>query len=95
MRTVVEGRGVQLEGTARTPNPDTPLTTHGVDEFALATRPRFFSAEDVLEHLGVKRQVGHQLAQLGVLVLELLQPPHLGRRQPVVLPIPVEVGQPR
>jgi len=30
--------------------------------------------------------------QLGVLVLELLQPSHLGRQQPVILLLPIEIG---
>lgn len=52
-----------------------------------------FSANDVLQHLAVEREVGDELAQLDVLVLELLQPPHLRRRQPLVLLLPIEVGR--
>ena len=39
-----------------------------------------FSADDVLQHLAIQRVIRHQLAQLDVLVLEQLQPPHLSRR---------------
>ena len=38
----MEGRGVQLEDPARTPDRDIPLTTNRVDELALATRPQIF-----------------------------------------------------
>ena len=37
-----------------------------------------------LQHLRVKAQIGHHLPQLRILVLELLQPPHLGRQQSVM-----------
>ena len=49
------------------------------------------SADDVLQHLAVKRQIGHELAQLGILVLKLLQTPHLKWRHAVVLLLPVEI----
>ncbi len=51
------------------------------------------SPNGVLQHLFVQRQVGDDPLQLGVLVLELLQPPHLGRQQAVVLSLPIEVGR--
>src|SRR3954451_782246 len=51
------------------------------------------SADSVLQHLFVERQVCDYPLQLGVLVLELLQPAHLGRQQPVVLLLPIEVGR--
>src|SRR5205085_7130795 len=37
-------------------------------------------------------QVGNHLPQLPVLVLELLEPPHLRRQQAFVLLLPIEVG---
>jgi hypothetical protein len=52
-----------------------------------------FLASDVLQHLAVERQVGDEFAQLGVLALEQLQPPHLCRHQSVVLFLPVEIGR--
>jgi hypothetical protein len=53
-----------------------------------------FAAERFLQHLFGEALVGHHLAQLVVLILELLQPPHLGRRQTVLPLLPVEVGRP-
>ena len=44
-------------------------------------------------HLAIQRQVRHGLLQPRVLVLELLQPLHLGRKQPGILLLPVEVGR--
>lgn len=41
----------------------------------------------------VQRQVGHDLFQPAVLVLELLQPLHLVRQQACVFFLPVEVGR--
>ena len=40
----------------------------------------------------VDRQVGHNLLQPRVLVLELLQPLHLRRKQPGILLLPIKVG---
>jgi hypothetical protein len=51
------------------------------------------SADDVLEHLAIERKVSHQLLQLRVLILKLLQPSHLRRRHSLVLFPPVEVGR--
>jgi hypothetical protein len=44
-----------------------------------------FSADDVLKHLTIQRQVRDDLLQLRVLVLKLFQPPHLRRLHAVVL----------
>src|SRR5688572_24089673 len=49
------------------------------------------SADHVLKHLAIQRQIGDQLLELGVLVLELLQPTHFVRQQTVVLLLPIEV----
>ena len=38
------------------------------------------SAEGVLQHLLVEAQIGDHLPQLAVLILQLLEPPHLGRQ---------------
>jgi hypothetical protein len=38
-------------------------------------------------------KIGHHLAQLGVLLFELLEPAHFGRQQPVIFALPVEVGR--
>src|SRR2546423_10416969 len=51
------------------------------------------SANGVLQHLLVERQVGYDPLQLAVLILELLQTTHLGRQQTVVLLFPIEVGR--
>jgi hypothetical protein len=51
-----------------------------------------FSADDILQHLAIQRQIGGDLLQLGVLLLKLLEAAHLRRQQPVVLLLPVEVG---
>src|SRR4051812_1960652 len=82
---------------SRTRGPGTPVGPrypihHGSHRRACACDQASFSADDVLEHLAVERWVSDQLAQLGVLVLELLQPPHLRRRQPFILFLPIEVG---
>jgi hypothetical protein len=58
---------------------------HLVNQLALPNRPSKLSAENVLEHLLVEAQIGNDLPQLAILVLELLQPPHLGRQQAIVL----------
>jgi len=50
------------------------------------------SADDVLQYLPIQRQVRHHLPQLGVLVLQLLQPLHFRRQRAVVLLLPVEIG---
>src|SRR5258706_12503637 len=49
------------------------------------------SADGVLQHLLVQAEIGDYLPQLRVLILELLQPAHLGRQQSVVLLLPIEV----
>src|SRR5437588_11613353 len=49
------------------------------------------SAERVLKHLLVEAQIGHHFTQLAVLVLELLEPPHLARQQAVILLLPIEM----
>jgi hypothetical protein len=51
------------------------------------------SPDNVLQHLAVQRQIGHDLLQPAVLALELLQPFHLRRQQARILLLPVEVGR--
>jgi hypothetical protein len=51
------------------------------------------SADSVLQHLFVQGQIGDDPLQLAVLVLELLQPPHLSWQQTIVLLLPIEVGR--
>src|SRR5262244_659148 len=51
------------------------------------------SADYVLQHLLVERQVSHDLLQLAVLLLELTQSLHLRRHQPAVLLTPIVVGR--
>ena len=51
------------------------------------------SADDVLEPLLVEAQIGDNLPQLTVLVLELLEPAHLGRQQTVILLVPIKVSR--
>ena len=48
------------------------------------------SPDDVLQHLAVQRQIGHELLQPAILILELLQPLHLGRQKAGILLLPVE-----
>ncbi len=55
--------------------------------------PAELSADHVLQHLTAQSEISNQLAQLRVLVLELLQPAHLGRQQPLVLLLPIEVSR--
>ena len=50
------------------------------------------SADDVLQHLAVRRRVRHDLLQPAVPVLDLLQPLHPGRRQAGIPLLPVEAG---
>jgi len=45
-----------------------------------------------LKHLAVEREVGHDLLQPCVLVLESLQSPHLIGQKPCILLLPSEVG---
>ena len=51
------------------------------------------SADDVLSISLSRLKIGDNLPQLAILVLELLEPPHLRRQQAIVLPLPVEVGR--
>jgi len=51
-----------------------------------------FSADDILQHLAIQRQIGGDLLQLGVLLLKLLEAAHLRRQQAIILLLPVEVG---
>jgi len=46
-----------------------------------------------LQHLTVECQVGHDLLRPTMFVLKLLQALHLGRQQPGILLLPVEVGR--
>src|SRR3954452_19910253 len=50
------------------------------------------SADHVLKHLAIKRQVGNNLLQLRVVIFKLLQPPHLRRLHAIVALLPIEVG---
>ena len=61
---------------------------------------RMPNADDVLQHLFVQAQIGgvshcvrHKPPQLRVLVLKLLEPPHLCRQQPIVPFLPIEIGR--
>jgi hypothetical protein len=49
------------------------------------------SADDLVKRIFVETEIGDKLPQLRVLILELLEPPHLARRQPVVLLLPIEI----
>jgi len=80
-RFVVVGRPVKLKRLTSPADRDLPLAAHLVDELALPARLHSFSADHVLRHFLVERQIGNQLLQLGVLILELLPPPHLGRQR--------------
>src|SRR6476661_8816276 len=74
------------------PAESTPTTRHASRPPACASaQASEFSPDHVLQHRLVETEVGHNLAQLRVLVLELPQPTHLRRQQPVVPLLPVEV----
>lgn len=49
--------------------------------------------EHLLQHVLVERQVGHQLFELRVFLLQLPQPAQLGRAQPAKLLLPVIKGR--
>src|SRR3546814_2085956 len=51
------------------------------------------SFDDILQHLAIERQIGNDLLEPAVLILQLAQPPHLRWQQPRVLLLPVEVGR--
>jgi hypothetical protein len=51
------------------------------------------SADHVLQHFPVERQLRDDLLQPRILVRESLQPPHLVRQQPAVSLLPVEVSR--
>jgi len=51
------------------------------------------SPDHVLKHLAIQSQVRHDFLQPGVLILELLQPLHLGRQQTGILLLPIEGGR--
>jgi hypothetical protein len=53
----------------------------------------YISADDVLQHLAIQRQVRHDLLQLRALVLKLLQPLHFRRHQPTELLAPDVIGR--
>ncbi len=78
----------------RTRSSDRPAarSLHSAD--ADSGRPRagrralpFFS-DDILQHRLIQRQLGHQTLELGVLVLELLQPSRLAGLQAAIDPLP-------
>jgi hypothetical protein len=56
---------------------------------AASKQASYFAADHVLQHRLVQAEIGHQLLQLAVLLLELTKPLHLRRRQPAVLVPPV------
>lgn len=60
---------------------------------AAAGRASKLSADHVLQHCLVERQIGHDLLQLPVLFLELAQPLHLRRHQAGVLATPIVVSR--
>jgi len=51
------------------------------------------SSDQVRQHLAVGRQVGHDLLETTVLILELLDTLHLGRQQTGILILPANVGR--
>src|SRR3546814_10509132 len=51
------------------------------------------SFDDILQHLAIERQIGNDLLEPAVLIIQLAQPPHLRWPQPRVLLLPVEVGR--
>ena len=75
---VMVGGSVEQEHMTRSPDRYIPVAAHLIDELALPEASKL-SAQRVLQHLFIQAQISHHLTQLVVLVLELLQPPHLGR----------------
>jgi hypothetical protein len=88
----VVGRGVHLQDPAGSPDRHIPLPPHSVDELA-PDQTSELSADYVLQHLAIEREVGDELPKLPLLVLELLQRPHPRRRHAVKLLLPVKVGR--
>lgn len=68
--------------------PASELSPHNIRSHALADRWRSHG-----HHLPVERQVRHDPLQPRVLVLKLLQPPHLVGQQPTILLLPGKIGR--
>jgi hypothetical protein len=52
-----------------------------------------FSPQHILQHHLVEAQIRHKFLQLGIPILELLQPSHLVGQQSLVLLPPVKIGR--
>ena len=65
---------------------NTDPTPTGAANAVLISNPNYkFSAQNVLQHLLIKGEIGHNLPQFRILVLKLLQTAHLRREQSVIL----------
>src|SRR3546814_13835907 len=51
------------------------------------------SFDDILQHLAIERQIGNDLLEPAVLILQPAQPPHRRWQQPRVLLLPFELGR--
>ena len=100
-------RSVEAQGLARPTDRYAPVHQHPVDKLALPSSLQTFrrilrTTNDPpdrllnglhLQHLPIRRQVSYDLLQPTVLVFKLLQPLHLGRQQPAIPLLPVEIGR--
>lgn len=51
------------------------------------------SFDNVLRRLAIEHQIGQDLLEPTVLILQLAQPPHLRRHQPGVFLLPAKIGR--
>lgn len=60
---------------------------------AAPTHPTSYelSADDILKHFPVQRQIGDDLLQPGILIFQSFEPPHLVRQQARILLAPIEI----
>ena len=91
-------RPVMVSGSVEqkhvTGSPDRYIPVAAISSTSLRFRTSFKALDTARpQRLLVQAQISHHLTQLVVLVLELLQPPHLARQQPVIPLLPIEVGR--
>jgi hypothetical protein len=72
------------------PDRHIPVVAHLINELALPDRLQRSRRPEASPCRGSDQQ---RPSQLGVLILQLLQPPRLGRQQTVKLLLPIEIGR--
>jgi len=82
---VVVGGRIDQEHAAGSPDRYIPVAAHLSNELALPDRLQSFRRRASF----VETQIGDDLPQLAVLILQLLQPPHLSRQQTVIPLLPI------